>query len=120
MAAVVVSNLEGTSAEIRAAYDLAPTFGPGDLRAVSDFYTRADAALDAADAEGEGLEESLAPGKDAGKEGGEEAAAEAAEAAAAAAAGRCRIWWGVSHPAHFDTSSKAPSALSISTHSKTT
>ena len=54
VAAVVVSNLEGAAREVRVAYDLTPEVSAGDLRAVSDFYARADAALDAAEAEAGG------------------------------------------------------------------
>ena len=54
------------------------------MRAVSDFYGRADAALDAAEAKGEALLPSLGEG---GAESG-------SGSAAAAAAERCQIWEG--------------------------
>jgi len=53
VAAAVLTNLERASPDLRLAYDLQPTAGPADLRAVSDMYMRAEKALDAADAAGE-------------------------------------------------------------------
>lgn len=92
---------------MRKAYHLSREVSAEDLRAVSDFYSRADAAIDAAEAEGEPLLPPLAGAGIEEERGGTPGASDSATmvsaeeamvntptavAAVAAVAERCRIW----------------------------